>query len=102
MVPVSLRKGPQWYGTNLQGDFSLSVSSDKAVIEISYIGYQPQELKVIAGKPLNVTMKEDAQALEEVVVVGYGSQKKVNVLVQLLLWIAKNLNPELHPVFRIC
>ena len=43
--------------TNLQGDFSLSVSSDKAVIEISYIGYQPQELKVIAGKPLNVTKK---------------------------------------------
>ena len=85
--------------TNLQGDFSLSVSSDKAVIEISYIGYQPQELKVIAGKPLNVTMKEDAQALEEVVVVGYGSQKKVNVIGSIAAVDSKNLNPELHPVF---
>lgn len=88
--------------TNLQGDFSLSVSSDKAVIEISYIGYQPRELKVIAGKPLNVTMKEDAQALEEVVVVGYGSQKKVNVIGSIAAVDSKNLNPELHPVFRIC
>ncbi|WP_342998520.1 SusC/RagA family TonB-linked outer membrane protein, partial [Bacteroides fragilis] len=83
--------------TNLQGDFSLSVSSDKAVIEISYIGYQPQELKVIAGKPLNVTMKEDAQALEEVVVVGYGSQKKVNVIGSIAAVDSKKLESRTAP-----
>jgi len=48
------------------------------IIQISFIGYVTQEFKW-DGKPLNVTLKEDTQTLEEVVVVGYGTQKKVNL-----------------------
>ena len=46
---------------------------------ISYIGYAKQEVKVIPGKTLKIKMKEDAELLDEVVVVGYGTQKKVNL-----------------------
>ena len=59
--------------TDLYGRFVLEVS-DNATLVISYIGYVTQELK--ATPMMNVTLKEDSQALEEVVVVGYGVQKK--------------------------
>ena len=48
------------------------------VIVISFVGYISQEI-VWDGKPVNVTLKDDTQTLDEVVVVGYGTQKKVNV-----------------------
>ena len=52
---------------------------NNAVLEISYIGYETRQLKPQNGKMLVVTLKEDTQALEEVVVVGYGTQRKVNL-----------------------
>lgn len=84
---------------NLQGDFFLLVSLDKVVIEIFYIGYQFQELKVIVGKLLNVIMKEDVQVLEEVVVVGYGLQKKVNVIGLIVVVDSKKF--EFRIVFSV-
>lgn len=51
----------------------------KSTIVFSYIGYQAQEVPVGNQSTINVTLKEDAQKLEEVVVVGYGTQKKVTV-----------------------
>lgn len=65
--------------TDLNGNFLLNVSSKDASIVISYIGYQTQEVKVLLGKAMNIVLLEDAQALDEVVVVGYGIQKKVNL-----------------------
>ena len=64
--------------TDFDGNFQLSVSSN-ATLVISYIGYQTQELKVVPGKSLAVTMQEDTETLDEVVVVGYGVQKKSDV-----------------------
>ena len=62
--------------TDFDGNFELTVSSN-AVLDISYIGFLSQEVKIVAGKTTyNVVLKEDSQALEEVVVVGYGVQKK--------------------------
>lgn len=49
------------------------------MLEVSYIGYKSQELKAVAGKMLSVTLREDTEVLDEVVVVGYGTQKKVNL-----------------------
>lgn len=66
--------------TDIDGNFSLTVSSPQAIVKISYIGYQPQEVKVQVGKPMSIVLAEDAQALDEVVVVGYGTEKKVNVI----------------------
>lgn len=64
--------------TDFDGNFALDVA-DNAMLEVSYIGYKSQELKAVAGKMLSVTLREDTEALDEVVVIGYGTQKKVNL-----------------------
>ncbi|WP_236970737.1 SusC/RagA family TonB-linked outer membrane protein [Membranihabitans marinus] len=75
-----LEKGTDNGGaSDFNGRFSLEEVSEQAVLVFSYIGYQTQEI-VLAGKTvLNVTMLEDAQTLDELVVVGYGTQKRVNL-----------------------
>ncbi|WP_304244031.1 TonB-dependent receptor [Phocaeicola plebeius] len=62
--------------TDIDGNYSLNVSSKNAVIVISYIGYKTLELKASDPGLANVVLKEDTEVLEEVVVVGYGAQKK--------------------------
>lgn len=64
--------------TDFDGNFMLEVPAG-ASIEISYIGYQTQLLSADINKLMSVTLKEDTEILEEVVVVGYGTQKKVNI-----------------------
>lgn len=64
--------------TDIDGKFSLIVS-DKAVIQVSYIGYSGQNVPVGNRTDLTILLREDSQALDEVVVVGYGVQKKVNL-----------------------
>lgn len=65
--------------TDIDGKFSLQLRSEKAQVEISYIGYQPQTIKYTPGQTPKVILKEDAQTLQEVVIVGFGSQKKANL-----------------------
>ena len=65
--------------TDMDGNFILNVGSKDAILEISYIGYQGQSLKVTPGKTLSVVLKEATQSLDEVVVVGFGVQKKANL-----------------------
>ena len=64
--------------TDIDGNYSLSVA-ENAVLQISYIGFLTQEISTAGKTTVNVTLQEDTQALEEVVVVGYGTQKKVNL-----------------------
>lgn len=64
--------------TDLDGKFTLNVSPN-ATIVISYIGYVEQKLVVGNRTDFSISLKEDSQSLEEVVVVGYGVQKKVNL-----------------------
>lgn len=64
--------------TDLDGRFSLNVSPN-AVLVFSYIGMQAQEINVAGKKSFNIIMKEDAETLEEVVVIGYGTVKKSNL-----------------------
>ena len=59
--------------TNTQGEFSIIVTSDKAVLVFSWIGYETKEVKIATGNVANVTLKPSVQKLEEVVVIGYGS-----------------------------
>ena len=61
--------------TDLDGQFSIEVPAN-ATLLISFIGYIPQDIAVKGQSVINVTLKEDSQALEEVVVVGYGTMKK--------------------------
>ena len=61
--------------TDFDGNFSLQTTKGKTIV-FSYIGYDSQELKVANQKNVTITLKEDAAALEEVVVIGYGSMRK--------------------------
>ncbi len=65
--------------TDIDGNFSLTLSSGKAEIEISYIGYKSQTVNYVPGQAIHVVLQEDVQTLQEVVVVGFGSQKKANL-----------------------
>lgn len=62
--------------TDFDGNFTIQNVSEKAVLKISYIGFKEQKISVAGKNSFNVTMQEDAAALDEVVVVGYGTMKK--------------------------
>ena len=61
--------------TNVDGNFTIDVS-EGSILLISYIGYDTYEMKVTAKTSYNIVLKEDSEALDEVVVVGYGTMKK--------------------------
>lgn len=65
--------------TDIDGNFTLSNVPENATLVVSFIGYLPQEVKVGKQPNFQIVLKEDSQTLDEVVVVGYGSQKKVNL-----------------------
>lgn len=65
--------------TDIDGKFSLIVSSEDAILIVSYIGYVEQQLSVKSQKKWDLVLKEDSQSLDEVVVVGFGTQKKANL-----------------------
>ena len=64
--------------TGLDGDFSLSGVTKGSILVVSFVGYQNTEVKW-NGQPLTIVLKEDTKVLDEVVVVGYGTQKKANL-----------------------
>lgn len=64
--------------TDMDGNFSLSVTPN-ACLSVSYIGYATQEVVVKNQTPLHIALKEDSRLIDEVVVVGYGVQKKANL-----------------------
>ena len=66
--------------TDIDGNYSLRLPSKDATLVISFVGMRSQEVRATAGKPLNVTLEEDNDVLEEVIVVGYGQQKKASVV----------------------
>lgn len=65
--------------TDVEGKFKVAVSSDQAVLIFSFIGFQSQEVVVGAQSVLNITLGPDMKSLEEVIVVGYGEQKKETI-----------------------
>ena len=64
--------------TDVDGKYTLEVP-EGSVLQVSYIGYNPAEVKVGKDSMIRIVLQEDTQALDEVVVVGYGTQKKVNL-----------------------
>ena len=62
--------------TDINGHFRLEGLPSNAVLQVSYIGYRTEEVPVAGQKELNIVLKEDTETLDEVVVIGYGSQRK--------------------------
>jgi TonB-linked SusC/RagA family outer membrane protein len=66
--------------TNIDGEFSFSAPQRENTLVLSYIGYLTKEVVVTAGQPIRVTLEEEVLELEQVVVVGYGIQRKESVV----------------------
>lgn len=84
--------------TDFDGNFSLSGVKVGSTIVVSYVGYQTQELKW-NGSTLNIVLKEDSKTLSEVVVVGYGTQKKANLSGSVAMVDSKEL--ENRPIQNV-
>ena len=78
-VSVVLKGSTQGTTTDGEGHFKMSVPNGNAVLVFSFVGYQKQELAVGNQTTLNITLSPDDQTLNEVVVVGYGSQLKKEI-----------------------
>ena len=65
--------------TDVEGNYMLNLTTEKPMLSFSFIGYKSQDILVGNKTVLNIILKEDVEVLEEVVVVGYGSEKKVNL-----------------------
>ena len=74
-------KGDSSIGTisDIDGNFTLEVPSDETTLVISYVGMKTKEIKIQQGR-IRVVLEDDSQQLEEVIVVGYGQQKKASVV----------------------
>ena len=77
-VTVTVKGTARATTTDVNGAYDID-ASEADVLLFSFIGYAPQEVKVGAGTLLNVQLKPDAGSLNEVVVVGYGTQRKGNI-----------------------
>ncbi|GAA3643080.1 SusC/RagA family TonB-linked outer membrane protein [Flavivirga jejuensis] len=65
--------------TDFDGNFSITVANKKSILVISYLGFLTSEVPVNGQTTINAALSEDSAKLDEIVVVGYGSQKKVNL-----------------------
>lgn len=78
-VNILLKGSSKGTTTDIKGEFKISVPDNNAVLVFSFVGFQPQEVAVGGKSVLTVTMLSSNKALDEVVVIGYGTQKKVNM-----------------------
>ncbi len=79
-VSVIVKETSTGVTTDLEGNYFIEVPNEDAILEFRYIGYEPQEKKVGKQININVNLQEVQTGLNEVVVVGYGSQRKVSVI----------------------
>lgn len=81
MIGVSVMEKGTTNGTitNIDGEFSLSISSSSAVLNVSYIGYKTRDVSVGSNRSFIIKLDEDVTGLDEIVIVGYGAQKKATL-----------------------
>ncbi|RZM18698.1 MAG: SusC/RagA family TonB-linked outer membrane protein, partial [Pedobacter sp.] len=78
-VSVKIKDTKNVSVTDVNGKYTIQSADRNAVLVFTYLGFLPKELSAAGKTTLNVTLDEDSQGLNEVVVVGYGAQKKVNL-----------------------
>lgn len=81
LIGVSVKEKGTSNGTitNLDGEFTLSVTNGNAAIIVSYIGFQTEEILLNGNRQIDITLSEDLKLLDEVVVIGYGTQRKGDI-----------------------
>ncbi|PPL01462.1 TonB-linked outer membrane protein, SusC/RagA family [Parapedobacter indicus] len=78
-VSIQEKGTQQSTSTNVEGMFSMDVLDRNATLVFSFVGYESQEISIAGQTSLNVTLKESTSRLDEVVVVGYGTQKRATL-----------------------
>ncbi len=79
-VNVTVKNEPGGAITDVDGHFYIEVPNKQSVLNITYIGFKSKEIVVGNEINFNIILAEDVEALDEVVVVGYGNQKKLSVI----------------------
>jgi TonB-dependent starch-binding outer membrane protein SusC len=98
-VSIFVKGTSQGTTTNNAGEFSIKVSDAKASLVFSYVGYEAREAFIGNRTTLNISLKLDDKTLDEVVVVGYGTQKKTEITGAVAKY--KNERMDEAPVSRI-
>jgi TonB-linked SusC/RagA family outer membrane protein len=98
-VNVIIKGSTKGTSTNANGEFSLSNVNDKDVLVITYVGYESQEIQINNRIAFSIVLKSDAKALDEVVVVGYGTQKRSNITGSISTIKAAELTKVQSPSF---
>ncbi len=78
-VNIRIKGTDQGIITDARGEFSLEVSDENTVLVFSFVGYLTREITIGNRRLVEISLEVDEKALEEVVVVGYGTQKKINL-----------------------
>lgn len=78
-VSVQVKNSKTTTATASDGSFTISAPGDKVVLVISSVGFEKKEITATAGVPVEILLKEEAQGLSDVVVVGYGTQRKTEL-----------------------
>ena len=78
-VSIVVKGAQRGANTNARGQFELTVPDEETILVFSFVGYVPQEVKVGNRTQFDVVLQADNKSLEEVIVVGYGTQKKENL-----------------------
>ena len=89
---VSLKGGRSSTSTNPNGNFSINVSGESSVIVVSFTGYAPREVFVGSQTTLDILLQQESRALNEVVVVGYGTVRKKDLTGAVSSVSAKDFN----------
>lgn len=89
---VRVKGSNQAVATDIDGRFTLKGVKKGATVEVTYIGYEPKNLTASRDGKYDVVLREGATALDEVVVVGYGQQKKINLTGAVTVVKAKDVN----------
>ncbi|WP_036156504.1 TonB-dependent receptor [Maribacter forsetii] len=79
--------------TDFDGNFELTLNNSDAVLSITYIGFSPREIPVDGQSNFTIVLEESAAALDEIVVVGYGTQKKSDLTGSVSSLKSEDLNP---------
>ena len=96
-VTVVVKGTTNGTATGVDGSYSLSVPETAGVLVFSFIGYTSQEKSYSGPGAIDITLAEDAKALEEVVVVGYGTQQRKDVTGSVTQVTAKEFNSGVNP-----
>ncbi|MFT2010439.1 TonB-dependent receptor [Pontibacter sp. 13R65] len=98
-VSIQIKGTTQGTVTDIDGNYSLPVPDGNATLVVSYVGYLSQEIAVKNRSTINITLRTDSKALDEVVVVGYGTQKRADVTGAIATLDAKAI--EERPIARV-